>query len=747
MGQDIDNAIPAESPQAQPIDPSDTVALGTPVAPHSGNGTEQAAETESIHDLLRATDATLKRMDARLGQIEAQIHPAAPRARLQLPSLAGGRHISTSWFQLAALATIATVIFLRLYNLDQLQNEIYGDIALIFDYIAEIQAGTWPTHFTLSSGPLYHYLIMPVILITGPTYFGIKLASVLVSLGVLAGTYALAGRLLDNRFGLLATLIAGVSSWLLIFSRLGNSQILVPLLTICALWLALRVAQGGGTADVTACAAVAALGLYVYPQSFILPPVIGLTLLCLRWTGMQVSWRDLLRFALVTLICALPFAWIVSRDPFNFFSGYIGGKLESQTNIFGTLLGNLTRGLLALHIRGAGDYRSNPIGVPHLDVVSGLLFLGGLVFWLRPAQRRLSPLLLVPLVLVQLPSLLVLSQPEEIPSASRSLGVAPIAYILVASGLWWLAQILWARRLRWVAPTLAGVLLAAIVLLNLQRYFQAYIEGQPYQNTPVGHILATYIDALPPETQVYLVGCCWQDGMPEPSSLEYGTQQPDRVHVIESADLSCDWLKLTAPPVVLVWGFQNVLPVPQLDGCKDLLPGQLYVGRKGLPVFYAAPVLHDPGAGPAAAPSVGGANPLESALVEMDGQTVRVGYSPLDIGEIHNLFDHSSDSLIRGKDANPLVLDIQMAQPRSVSAISMTLAAMPHAQINVALTRDDGEMIKFTRDFTDLEGIPDVELPIPAGPIPTRHLRIEILDLEPRSDDAPHIHVRELHLR
>src|SRR5262249_16407667 len=162
------------------------------------------------------------------------------------------------------------------------------------------RARTWPTHFTLSSGPLYHYLIMPVIALTGPTYFGIKLASVLVSLGVLVATYALARRLIDERFGLLATLIAGVSSWLLLFSRLGNSQILVPLLATCALWLVLRIVEGG-RADVVACAMVSALGLYIYPQSFILPLVIGLTLVCLRWMGMSVRWADLGRFALVTM--------------------------------------------------------------------------------------------------------------------------------------------------------------------------------------------------------------------------------------------------------------------------------------------------------------------------------------------------------------------------------------------------------------------------------------------------------------
>jgi 4-amino-4-deoxy-L-arabinose transferase-like glycosyltransferase len=705
------------------------------------------ADAEAADSVLRNISTTLKRMDSRLSQIEAQLQGAAPTPQ-PLPSrliIANPLSAGWSWFQLAALATAAIVVFLRLYSLDQLQDEIYGDIALIFDYIGEISARTWPTHFTLSSGPLYHYLIMPVIALTGPTYFGIKLASVLVSLGVLAATYALAGRLIDERFGLLATLIAGVSSWLLIFSRLGNSQILVPLLAACALWLVLRIIQGGRTVDVVACAAVSTLGLYAYPQSFILPFVIGLTLLCLRWTGLPVRWDDLWRFALVTALCALPFAWIVSRDPYNFFSGYIGGKLEGGGNLAGTLVGNIWRGLLALHVHGDGAYRSNPPWQPHLDLVSGLLFLVGLVFWLRPERRRLSPALLVPLVLLQVPSWLVLKEPDEVPSASRALGAVPVIYILVASGLWWIVRIIQARRRGWAAAV-AAILLVAILLLNAQRYFRDYIGGLPYQNTPIAHLVATYVDSLPPETKIYLVGCCWQDAMPEPNGIKYAMARPEQLEVKQPESLNCDWLKLTQPPAVLIWSFQSVLPSTLLEACRGMLPAQLYASRQGLPVFYAAPLLKGQAASAAPAP-VSGAGQLESSTVEIDGQTARVIYSPLDIGEVRNVFDHQVDSLIRGKDANPLVLDIQFSQPRSVSAISMTLATMPHAQIKIELTREDGSTTSFSREFIDLDGIPDVELPIPSAPVRTRRVRIEILDLAPRGQDAPHIHVREVQLR
>lgn len=253
-------------------------------------------------------------------------------------------HPYTAWFPWALGTTLAAILALRLVDLDRLPGELYGDIAIIYEYVLAIRKGQWPTHYVLSAGPLYQYMIVPVVWLTGLTYYGLKLASVLVSLATLLAIFALGRELIDARFGLLATFVAGVSSWLLIFSRLGNSQILVPLLCTSAVYFAVRLAQYGRSGDALGCGLVSGLGLFCLPQTFILPPVLFLTLLCLRWTGTRVRWTHLLLFAVATLVCALPFAAIVARDPANFFTGYIGGKLVgARGNVLRTLLGNIAR--------------------------------------------------------------------------------------------------------------------------------------------------------------------------------------------------------------------------------------------------------------------------------------------------------------------------------------------------------------------------------------------------------------------
>lgn len=488
-----------------------------------------------------------------------------------------------------ALGAAALVVSVRLFRLGSLQTDLYGDIELVHRYVARVRGGAWPFDFQLSAGPLYHYLVAPIVAAAGGGYLAFKIASVVVSLAALAATYALARRLVDDRFALLATAIAGTSSWLLVFSRLGNSQILIPVLTTSASWLALRVADGGGRRDVVACAAVSALGLYVYPQTFVLPGVVFATLLCLRWTGQRVPASALALFAGVALLGALPFAWIAAQDPLSFVHGHIGSKLVTDGGRLRRFAGNLLRAALAFHVRGDSIFRSNPRGLPHLDALSGVLFGIGVAFWLGRERRARSPALLVPFVLLQLPSVLVLAQPREVPSASRTLGVAPTAYLLVASGAWWLAQAA-PRRGRWPRRGIAAALLAAVVALNLQRYFRAYIGGLPYHDTSIGAEIAAYADRLPPGTRVYIAGNRWESDMPETPFVKLVAARGGAISELAAQDLTCERLRRLPQPAALIWSFREALPAAALEGCRDWLPARLHRSARGWPVFHAAPL-------------------------------------------------------------------------------------------------------------------------------------------------------------
>lgn len=496
-------------------------------------------------------------------------------------------------FAFLAALTVGAVTAVRFFGLDSLQLDLYGDIALVHRYITHVRDGDWPFYVITSIGPLYAYVAAPITAIAGMSYTGLKAASAIVSLGALLATYALARRLVNDAFALLAVAIAGLSSWLLIFSRLGGTPVIVPLLAACAVWLAVRFAQRGRTADLSACAVVSGLGVYAYAPSFVLPGVSLAVLACLRWSGCPVTRRDLLRFAGVSAVVVLPFLWLAS--PADLTGAYLGSRLRTDHDAIQVLARNAASALLAFHVRGDAIFRSNPGGLPHLDPVSGVLLIGGLVFWLRPERRRLAGAVLVPFILLQVPSVLVLSRPEEVPSAGRTLGASPFAYILVASGLWWALDAIGRAGRTRVAAAAATLSLAAIGWLNAGRYFRDYIGGLPYHDTSIGREIAAFADRRPDGTPVYVVGCCWESAMPEVPFVRLAATRPERIMEIAEEALTCERIDALGASAVLVWSFRATLPAPALDACGESFTTVLHRNAAGWPLFHAAHVR--PGAG------------------------------------------------------------------------------------------------------------------------------------------------------
>ena len=185
--------------------------------------------------------------------------------------------------------------------------------------------------------------------------------------------------------------------------------------------------------------------------------------------------------------------------------------------------------------------------------------------------------------------MLVLRYPIEVPSASRTVGVAPLAYLLVASGLWWLATGL--RKYPAVARLLVVVVLGWILALNTQRYFITYAAGLPDHNTPFGRIIAEYIDSLPRDTQVLVAGCCWSvDAQPEPKSILYTMKVLHQVRFVDVDQLSCATLDRFSGPLVVIWAPANGLPSPLTRACATRFSPRLHMHPIGGQVFRSSPV-------------------------------------------------------------------------------------------------------------------------------------------------------------
>ncbi|HRN50968.1 MAG TPA: glycosyltransferase family 39 protein [Anaerolineales bacterium] len=667
--------------------------------------------------------------------------PAPHRSQKQAasPSRAAG------WLQrLPALAgpafwvMVLAVLAVRFWKLESLQAEVFGDISTATIYVRDVVSGRWPFYIPLSTGPLFHYLAAPAALVMGLTYYSLKVSSVLISLGALAFTYALARRLINSTFATLATFIAGISYWLLIHSRLGNVPIVVPLLAAALAWLLVCYIQQPENRWLRWAAVVSILGLYTYPGAYMLPAALLLAMLILHFSGPRVPAADWLRVIALLILLALPYAWIVSQNAVAFTSeGYLGGKFVLSAEGIGQLAQNALKAFAAYNIRGDSISRVNIAYRPHLDAVSGVLFLLGMWFWLHQPRRREGLILLGMFALMHVPSMLVISNNHEVPSATRTVGAAPLAYVFVASGIWQLAA--WLRTRASHAVTVAACLglVLFITLLNLVGYFGAYINGLPYQNTPIARHITDYANLLPENTQVYLVSCCWESGMPEPISIQDEMDQPENFHHIQADELSCSALDATLQgPAVIVWSYREPLPAPQLEACAERFPAQQFTSRSNLPLFHAAPVqglrVVQPSAG------------LEAQWVQWNEQAVLVYYSALDSGRIEDVLDGNFDSLMRGAGDNPLVLEFEFDAPAQVQTLDISLAGLREFEVLLVLTYPDGSTHDIHESYSEMPSDPTVTLALPSTEAGVSNLHIEIKDLAPEPANGYHIHVRDV---
>lgn len=217
----------------------------------------------------------------------------------------------------------------------------------------------------------------------------------------------------------------------------------------------------------------------------------------------------------------------------------------------------------------------------------------GFIFWLTSSRRSMAVFLFVPLVLLHFPSILVLSAHNEVPSASRTLGIAPIMYIFAASGLWWMLEI-GRKKIKpfWPVGLSAFLICIGIFAQNTTRYFDKYIGGLPYSNTPIAEYITQYVDTLSPNTSIYMFNCCWEHSMPEPKGVIYEMKRPQnwRQMLLPPND-TCETLASFPNDAVLIWNYRDDLPSQKMESCRNWLPAQTFYSTAGLPLFRAAPVL------------------------------------------------------------------------------------------------------------------------------------------------------------
>ncbi len=124
----------------------------------------------------------------------------------------------------------------------------------------------------------------------------------------------------------------------------------------------------------------------------------------------------------------------------------------------------------------------------------------------------------------------------------------------------------------------------------------------------------------------------------------------------------------------------------------------------------------------------------------MGSEVWQVKYSYLDLGSIENAFDGDPNSLLRTMEANPLVVEIDFPNPRSVHSVQVKVGGPP-AAVDLYFTDINGEVIPFTRTIVETPSPRNVLFDLEEEITATR-LRIEVNSV--RDQEPAHVHLWEI---
>lgn len=432
-------------------------------------------------------------------------------------------HIRITRWGLLVLAVVSLTLFFRFYRLSTVVPEMTSDHAEKLWDVFDITNGEYSIFFLRNTGrePLYVYLSALLTPFTGISFLTIKLAAVIGGLLMLPYLYLLGKELGSKRIGLLAVAFAGIAYWPIVIERFALRISFYPLFVAPVLYYLIRGLRRQQRNDFILAGIALGLGLNGYMPFRIMPfavvAIVGIYLLHVR--GNQVRKQTLLWLGLLALtawVFFIPLARYAVDDPdmFGFRALSRLGSIERPLPgpAWQIFLGNLWNAAKEFNWNNGGIWVHSIPYRPALDVVSGVLFLAGVLLLLARylrSHRWTDLVVLLAIPMTQMPSILSLAFPGENPSLNRAAGAIVPAFLLVGIGLDGLMTAFGSEKKRAALGwSLAGILLVFSSIQNydlvFRQYNQQYTESA-WNTSEIGAVMRDAIQNGVPAENVWVV--------------------------------------------------------------------------------------------------------------------------------------------------------------------------------------------------------------------------------------------------
>jgi 4-amino-4-deoxy-L-arabinose transferase-like glycosyltransferase len=352
----------------------------------------------------------------------------------------------------------------------------------------------------------------------------LKIGTVLAGLFTLPYMYLLGKELGSKRIGLLAVIFAGIAYWPNVIARFGLRFPLYPAFVSPVFYHLVRGLRTMKRRDFILAGIFLGVGLHGYSTYRIVPiiVVLGVGLFLLHRQSKNVrlpAIQGLIVIAFISMLVFLPLGKYALENPEMFSYRMMTRMTDLERELPGPAVQiffeNLKRALLMFNWDNGGVWVHSVVGRPALDVISGALFLLGVVMMLARYIRErhwLDLFLLISIPLLMLSSVLSLAFPDENPNLNRTGGALIPVFLIVGFALDGIfhAFIRWARENgRVIAWGLVIILIVVSSAANYDLVFNQYrntFDQGAWNTSEMGGLARFFIDTFGSEETVWHVG-------------------------------------------------------------------------------------------------------------------------------------------------------------------------------------------------------------------------------------------------
>lgn len=352
---------------------------------------------------------------------------------------------------ITVLVLILIILLFRFVDLSNIPGEPFSDHAEKLLDVQDVLNGEWKVYFPRNTGREFIQFFLTALIARftdfGVSFMSLKIGTALIGLFPLPFIYLIGKEVGGKRVGVYAALLAGVSYWLNVISRIGLRFPLYPAFAAPAIYFLIKGLRRGDRNSLLLSGLFLGLGLHGYSPFRVIPIaiVVGIVFYFLAKIGRErfrKSVEALFLVATTSFLVFIPLLRYVIAEPMMFSYRALTRMTGVESAIDGSallvFLKNNLSALLMLNVNNGQIWVHSIPNRPALDVISaGLFLLGLLILLTRIIKSRdwvdMYLLVLIPILL--LPSTLSLAFPSENPSLNRTGAVAIVVFIIAAIGL------------------------------------------------------------------------------------------------------------------------------------------------------------------------------------------------------------------------------------------------------------------------------------------------------------------------